>query len=399
MKLAILNHYASVPKNGAAETRHYEIAKRFIKNGDEVHIFIGDYSHLIGKRWTELGYKNDFKYEDINFHIIKTREYGGNSLERFFSSVEYYLNGKKIIRDFDFDRIIASSPHQFSWALANYYVKKIKNIPFFIEIRDVWPDDLIASKSLKKNSIPVKIFDFMCKKYYPKSSGIVSLLPDLRDHFYRLNIKLDNISFIPNGISKEYNVVPCEIVDNLINKNRKIKIAYTGSLGPSNGLLEFLTMLNKLESSFLNNFEFYFIGPGQKKYKNKLKEIVKSRNNIFFMNPIPKKCIKYLFKNIDILLFSLKDFNEMKNPAVSSTKLMDYMYSKKPILSVYHEGLVLNETKDAIFYNNNDVSSLKEALNKILNDNLENYGQKNFDYIKQNRLWDKLFLKFNDFIR
>lgn len=93
MNIAILNHYASIPEMGSSETRHFELAKRFVKDGHSVDVYVGDFSHLSGKRWSEtFGWR--FSKEGVNFIVVKTREYSGNSLSRLLSSYDYYKNGK-----------------------------------------------------------------------------------------------------------------------------------------------------------------------------------------------------------------------------------------------------------------------------------------------------------------
>ncbi|HAA82389.1 MAG: Glycosyl transferase, group 1, partial [Thermotoga petrophila] len=116
MNIAILNHYASIPEVGSAETRHFELAKRFVREGHRVDIYVGDFSHLTGKRWSEM-FGWSFSKDGADFIVVETREYIGNSLSRLLSSIDYYRNGRKKIIQSRYDVIIASSPHPFSWSL------------------------------------------------------------------------------------------------------------------------------------------------------------------------------------------------------------------------------------------------------------------------------------------
>ncbi|QTA38527.1 glycosyltransferase family 4 protein [Thermosipho ferrireducens] len=400
MNIAILNHYASTPDQSSGEIRHFELAKRFAKDGNQIHIYIGDYSHLVGDYWHNIKGML-FEEESVKFKVIKTRKYTKNSLKRFLSSYDYYKNGKKIITNEKYDVIIASSPHPFTWSLAYYYSKKLKT-PFYIEIRDVWPDDLVSLGSLSYSHPIAKVFDYMCKKYYPEAAGIISLIPDLSFHFKRLNTKVKNYIYIPNGIDTKFfeKIIKCQSVDKIIQNIPKntIKIAFIGSMVEHNGVKETIELIINVAPELSKNFSFIFVGPGQEDYINSLKSLAKNSRNIFFFEPIPKKCVPHLMQNVDVLLFTLSE-NQMNSPAISSFKLLDYMASGKPILSVDIEGLLFKKTNGAIFFKNGNQKSFEKALSKLLKTNLNEIGKRNKEFIQKKRNWDRLYNELSNFIR
>ncbi|PLV59458.1 glycosyltransferase family 4 protein [Thermotoga sp. KOL6] len=397
MNIAILNHYASIPEMGSAETRHFELAKRFVSEGYNVDIYVGDFSHLLKKRWSEV-YGWRFSKEGINFLVVKTRTYRKNSFDRFLSSYDYYRNGKHLILKGDYDVIIASSPHPFSWSLGWYYVKKKGKGKFFIEIRDVWPDDLLKFGSLSSFHPVAKLFDLMCRKYYPKADGLILLLPDLSKHFKRLKIQPRKHIFIPNGIDvKQFeNPKRCVTVDDIFSKipQGRVKVVYAGSIAPHKGIKEFLQTLKKVPKDLRNKFSFLFIGPSQPNYLEELKVISKDLSNVFFFDPVPKICVPYLLQKADFLLFTLSSA-EMNDPAVSSYKVLDYMASGKPVLCVDIEGLPFKKTGGAIFFNK---KNLTETLRTLLERDFSHLGLKNREFVEQERSWDPLYKKLKDFL-
>ncbi|ABR30234.1 hypothetical protein SU69_01905 [Thermosipho melanesiensis] len=398
MKILILNHYASIPELSSAETRHFEIGKRLVKKGHKITIAVGNYSHLLKKDWNSL-VENDFEKEGVIFKIIKTRKYRGNGLSRFLSSYDFYKNGKKLKNE-KFDIVVASSPHPFSWKLGNYISKK-QNIPLLIELRDVWPDDLIEAGLISRNHPIVPFFKYMSKKYYTRSSGVISLVPSIEKHLKSITSKKIPMKIIPNGVSLAnfFQPYPCKNLDEIpCFKNKTIKIVYTGSHNPSNGLEDVLKCIVKLEENLKNRFTFIFIGSGTE--KQKLINMAKNEKNVYFLNPISKSCIPYLLKEkSDVLLFSLKYFKNTEYPAFSSYKLLDYMASGKPILSVDQKNLILKNTNGAIFFTPKDCTSLSLALKKILDkDKIEKMGKNNVEYIKKHRDWDVLSEQFEEFL-
>jgi len=406
LNILILNHYASTPKHGSAETRHYEIAKRLVKRGHEVIIAVGDYSHLLGKKWSELTDSFRFLEDGIEFQVIKTRFYTGNGVDRLLSSYDYYKNGKTSLVVDNVDIIVASSPHPFTWPLAHYLSKK-RSIPFLIEIRDVWPDDLISMGALKKSHPVVPCFRHLCRKYYPRSEGIISLVPDLNEHFKSLKLKtLPRLYVIPNGIdiSVFENPKKCPEAEIILSKvpQGTLKVLYTGSHGPSNGLINVLKQLAHVPPKLRRNFSFIFVGRGPEKSKLISFAVEEKLSNVFFFDPIPKECIYYLISCADVLLFSLLPFEGTKFPAYSSFKLMDYMASGKPIISVNLQGLILKETQGAIFYDIYDSESFESALKLLLNTDMETLkkmGERNKRYIQKNRDWSVIAEKFEEVLK
>lgn len=391
MKIAILNHYASLPQMGSSETRHFELAKRFVQNGHKVDIYVGDFSHLNREKWTKV-YREDFQFQNVRFIVIKTREYSNNSLRRFLSSYDYFKNGKEKIMRSKYDIVISSSPHPFSWALGWYYCKR-KKAKFMIEVRDVWPDDLVSLGMISYSHPAARFFDHMCKKYYPKASQIISLMPDLSKHFDRLGLQNREILYIPNGVEFEtfQNPVPCKDIDEIFSKlPHGIKVVYAGSIVPHNGVKEFIELLNKVDQRIVRKFVFVFVGPSQREYLSQVKAMAKE--NVFFFEPVSKMSIPYLFSKSDILLFTLSQ-TQMSNPAVSSYKVLDYMASAKPVLSVDIEGLLFKLTNGAVFYKNDNHVSLQSALEQLLNQDLSELGRRNVQYIIKERTWDVLYKK------
>jgi len=396
LNIAILNHYASIPEMGSSETRHFELAKRFVKDGHSVDIYVGDFSHLSGKRWSEtFGWR--FSKEGVNFIVVKTREYSGNLLSRLLSSYDYYKNGKKLVVQGNYDVIIASSPHPFSWSLGWYYVKKKKG-KLFLEIRDVWPDDLVELGIISYSHPVSKVFEFMCKKYYPKADGIISLVPDLSRHFERLRVHPERFVFVPNGVdlSRFENYEHCPRVEEILSRvpQNKMKVLYAGSIVPHNGVKEFLEMLSGVKEDTREKFVFIFVGPSQPDYLEELKKTFRNLRNVFFFDPVPKKCVPSLFQKVDFLLFTLSP-TKMAHPAVSSYKVLDYMASGKPVLCIDVEGILFKETNGAIFFNGRN---LEEVLEDLLKKDYSHLGLKNREYVERERDWSRLYEKLKEFI-
>ena len=397
MKIWWLNHYAAIPETGGG-TRHFDIAVQLAKMGNEVKIFVADYHHLISKSWTERFKKNLIIKDGVELIVVPTRHYKGNNKERLLNMLDYSKNvveiGKKIADRPDV--VIGSSVHPFAWKAA-YKLSKYHRARFFIEVRDVWPKDLIKFGLMSRYN-PIAIYFSLLERWaYKKAEKIIALVPSFLDHLEDLKLRhlKEKVVIIPNGVllEKFENIHECKIVRDIFKDlENKVVFTYTGAHGPANDLktvLEGIKILN--EKKLRKNLFFVFVGSGPE--KDGLIRLMKQLNleNVKFVDPIPKDCIPHLLTKSNALIFPLGIVN-LEEPAFSSNKLVDYMASGKPIISVDMPGLPLKETNGAIFYKAGVPESFAKAIEDFLgtDDELKEMKERNIEYIKQNRDIKKL---------
>ena len=70
------------------------------------------------------------------------------------------------------DLIMATSP-QFFTAISGFMLSFFKRTPWIMEVRDLWPDSIVAVGLMKKNSIPFKILKKIEHCLYLSASKIV----------------------------------------------------------------------------------------------------------------------------------------------------------------------------------------------------------------------------------
>lgn len=393
MNIWWLNHYAVIPELGGG-TRHFDISLQLTKMGNKVKIFVADHHHLISERWTDRFKKDKIIKDGVELVIIPTRFYKTNNKERFFNMLDYCKNvvkmGKKIGEKPDV--VIGSSVHPFAWKAA-YKLSKHHKARFFIEVRDIWPESLIKSGLISMYN-PLAIYlSFLERWAYKKAEKIIALMPSFLRHLENLGFGYlkEKVVIIPNGVLPERfeNTYECEIVKNIFEDlKNKIVFTYTGAHGPVNDLGTVLRGVKILNEKNLNEKLFFiFVGSGPK--KDELINLAERLNlkNVKFMDPIPKKCIPYLLTRSSALIFSIGNV-ELEEPAFSSNKLVDYMASGVPVISVDVPGLPLGETNGAFFYEAGVAESFAKAIETFLSTDkgkLHEMGKRNTEYIKQNR--------------
>ena len=103
------------------------------------------------------GYKNRLvsieKIDGIN--VIRVWSFISSNkgiLKRILDYVSFAVSALIFGMRIDADLIIATSP-QFFTALSGKTLSKIKKVPWIMEIRDLWPESIIAVGALKNKSI------------------------------------------------------------------------------------------------------------------------------------------------------------------------------------------------------------------------------------------------------
>ncbi len=390
----IINQYTGSPHYGM-NYRSYYLSKEFIKNGNNVTIFSGSYSHLfVNLPETHSKYTKEI-IDGINYVWVETPKYkSSKSLGRVWNMLVFmfrlfFINIFKYQKP---DIIIISSLSLFP-VLNAYIWAKIFKIEFIFEVRDIWPLTLIEVGGMSKHHPLVIVLGWFEKLGYKKAKHVVSVLPYAKEHMVSHGMQEKKFRFIPNGIFldevENYDDVSSDIKA-LFPKNKFI-IGYAGTIGIANAL-EYLFESAELLKNH-SHIHFVIVGRGgelnhfqQYCIKNKL-------SNITFIPAIPKKQVQSILKLFDVcyLGWHSKDIYEH---GISANKLFDYMYSSTPILhSISIKNDIVREVKCGVTVDAEDSLAIKEAIlsfSSTKKDELAKMGQNGKEYVIKNHSYKTL---------
>ena len=97
------------------------------------------------------------------------------------------------------DMIIGSSPNLIA-ALGAAILSIFYRVPFVFEVRDIWPDSLLALKAIKKNSLVYIAFKFIEKFLYKISKKIIFVMEGGINYCFENGFNKKKIIHLPNGI-------------------------------------------------------------------------------------------------------------------------------------------------------------------------------------------------------
>ena len=270
-----------------------------------------------------------------------------------------------------------------------------------MEIRDIWPLTVIElGKKSKYN--PAMIFFRIIEKFaYKNADVIIGTMAKLDVHI-KNTVNTDfKFKYIPQGIDLEFLRKSENFNIDTLQKfplKSKLVIGYAGSMAVSNSL-ETLINASKILDKSNPEINFYFIGDG--KDKNKLINETKSQNNVYFFEKVNKEYVLSFLNKCDILYDSV-NHSKVYEYGISRNKLMDYMYSGKPILFSYdgYEDIISKVHNGFLVEPQNVEKLIKKILeiNELDKNHLTEIGKKGKDFVLTKRQFVILANKYSEIL-
>ncbi len=332
LKIVYLSHYFP-PEVNAPALRVSEMALRWSDSGHEVTVLTGFPNHPSGiipdefkgmrrlvTKFKELKVVRTFQYAAPNKGVVKRIM---NYLSFMFSSI--FLGSSKIGKP---EIIIATSP-QFFVAVAGFVLSRIKKCKYVFEIRDVWPEEIVAVGAIKSPLI-IRTLEAIEMFLYRKADLLVAVAQGTIDLLEERGIMREKIVLCPNGVNVEHfqNGSNGIALRKELGINDKFVVSYIGTHGMAHHLQDLLQVAKKLENK--NKIQFLFVGDGAEKKKlTRMAEEMKLKN-VIFHNQVSHEKIVDFYKATDLFVVPLKKAKLFTKNIPS--KIYEIMAVKKPIL-------------------------------------------------------------------
>lgn len=366
MKIIYLHQYFKTPDMSGG-TRSYEMAKRMVKAGHEVHMITS---------WTEnTDHTNWF---EENIEGIHTYWYPNsyNNAMSFSERIKAFIKFAKAasikaasLKDAD---IIFATSTPLTIAIPAIVASKLLKIPMVFEVRDLWPEIPIAIGALKN-----PLLKTLAKKLenwaYKNSSAVIALSPGMKEGIVQTGYPSKKVAVIPNSSDNrefQYNPIAAE---NFRTSRAWLGdsplLVYTGTFGKINGVTYMVSLakeLKKLNSSI----KILLVGDGAEKETviANAKSAGVYEDNLFYESQIPKKDIPSLLSASTMASALFIDLPEMRPN--SANKFFDALASGTPVFLNYGGWMhdLVNKYSCGITAWQMDISQVAKELNAKLQD-------------------------------
>lgn len=324
LRLYWVNHFAVAP-GGSGGTRHYEMGRELALRGWDVTIAASDF-HYQQRQYTQRvssSHRNavDEVIDDVRFRWLWAAPYVRNNWKRVWNwSTFAWSVFRARTHGPPADVVIGSSPHLLA-ALAAFGVSRRWSVPFVLEVRDLWPESIVAAGG--RRGIAYMLFGAMAKFLYARADKIVCLAGGVKAHLESLGIDRGKLVYVPNGVDP----AAYSMIDR--PSRETFTLIYAGAHGPANGLDVVLDAATLLRGE--SAIRLVLVGDGPAKTGLMEEAAARGLTNVEFRPPVAKREMPGLFANADAGLMVLRD-SPLFSFGVSPNKLFDYFGAALPVV-------------------------------------------------------------------
>jgi colanic acid biosynthesis glycosyl transferase WcaI len=402
MKILYVSQYFP-PEIGAPSARVSELAKLWVKNGHQVSVLTGFPNHPTGK--VPKAYRRKL------WRLCMTEEFYGARVCRTWllplanrKSWERMLNyasftASAVLRGVFLpkpDVVIATSP-QLLVGLAGLCIATFKCAPFVFEVRDLWPESLVAVGAAGESSRLYRVLAKIAKLLYRRAHHIVVVTPAFRDALVRhWDVPTNKISVVMNGVDVTlFTPGPTPIeVRKQFGLHEEFVVSFIGTIGNAHGVNTILEVAKFFSGD--TDIKFLLVGEGAEKDNLKLALEKTGLLNVIVADSLPRESIPDLIRACDVCLVLLRKSEVFKT--VIPTKMLEFLSCGRPVvLSVEGQASeILQAAEGGYAVQPEHAAALAAAIQalRIRPERAEKLGKNGAQFIRQHLSRDQTALRY-----
>jgi len=372
MNILFFSHYFP-PEVNAPARRTFDHCKKWVEMGHNVTVITNHPNHPHGKIFS--GYTNRFYSREIRdgINVLRVYTFLTPNAGFFRRTLNFILYG---ILALYFSLIIArpnvvigTSP-QFFCGLFAAFTAKIRRLPLILEIRDLWPESIIAVGALKNHRI-IDILTRIELWMYSAADHIVTVTHSFKKDIVGKGVDSKKISVVLNGVNFEHFSPrpPSHELQEKYNCSDTFNVGYIGTLGMAHSIGTILKAAHRLEiNGFAGRFKFFIVGDGAERSSLEFQAESLGLQNVNFTGLIPKDEIADYWSLLDLSVVHLKKTPLFKT--VIPSKIFESIGMGKPLLyGVEGESAeIIDKHQFGVLFEPENVDDLVDNLLLLFND-------------------------------
>lgn len=383
-----LSHISSIEQRGI----YTDLLRKFRDEGHDVTIVTPLERRLgIDTNMLEVDGVSILQVKTLNITKTNIVEKGIATL-----SIEYqYLRAiKKYLKDTKFDLVLYSTP-PITFEKVIQYIKKRDNAYSYLLLKDIFPQNAVDMKMMKKGGLLHRFFERKEKRLYSISDTIGCMSPANVDFIVKNNPEIDKSIVVvnPNSIEPLYIEYTKEEKNRVKTKynlpfDKKIFV-YGGNLGVPQGidfLIETTQQLKEPDAHFL------IVGSGTQYSKLKAWFDNFNPHNATLLAGLPKSEYDTLLAACDVgMIFLHKDFTIPNFPS----RLLTYIEMKKPVLAATDVntdiGKIIEKAECGYWVESGDINAIQNKITQLCEDDLTAMGEKGWELLQKEYLVERSY--------
>jgi glycosyltransferase involved in cell wall biosynthesis len=358
------------PETNAPATRTYEHAKRWVAAGCGVTVVTGAPNFPAGRLFP--GYRNRlWQRETVDgIDVVRVWTYitaNEGMLRRTLDYVSFMVSAtvaSLFLRRADV--VIATSP-QFFAAVAGWMAAALRRRPFVMEVRDLWPDSIVAVGAMQENAT-IRMLRRLEHFLYRRAARIVSVTESFRRIIASGGISAEKIAVVRNGADlRDFTPAPkpVDLVERLGLQGHFVA-GYIGTIGMAHGLATLLDAAAALKAD--DRIRFVVVGDGAERATLEREIRDRALTNVRFVGPVSRAEVLRYWQVLDAAVVLLRDTAVFRT--VLPSKMFEAMACAKPIvLGVRGEACdLLEDARAGVAIPPEDPAALVSALRGLAED-------------------------------
>jgi colanic acid biosynthesis glycosyl transferase WcaI len=386
MRLLFVSNYFP-PEVNAPATRLYEHARQWVEDGHDVEVLTSIPNFPEGQIYK--GYRNRYQRDTVSgIDVMRVPMYIAENkgmLKRTLSYLSFMLSCiwfSRRIRQRP-DVVVGTSP-QFFAAIGAYVIAVLKRVPFVLEVRDLWPESIVAVGAVKRNAL-IRLFERVELFLYRKSDHIVVVTDAFKAYIEGKGIPAERITVLKNGFDLRQlnNTIDSVMLASMRREfglEGKFVASYIGTIGMAHGVEVLMEAAQRCTDP---DIVFMVVGTGAERAKLEARQSELQLPNFRLIEKQPKDRVPYLLALSDVSVVHLKASPLFKT--VIPSKIFEAMAMKKPIaLGVEGETKeIIEQAGSGIPFQPEDADALAETVLRLKNDSLlyRKMGENGFECV------------------
>ncbi|MFC1692660.1 glycosyltransferase family 4 protein [Candidatus Latescibacterota bacterium] len=388
MRILFFSHYFP-PEGNAPAYRTFENCRRWVHNGHDVTVITCAPNVPNGILFK--GYDNAlFRRETVEgISVIRVWTFlaaNRGTVRRILNYLSYMLCSTffaLFLRRPDI--IIATSP-QFFCGWAGVLSSRLRRIPFILEIRDIWPESILAVEAIHNGWI-IRMLEWLEIKMYAAAQHIVTVGEGYRQRLMEKGFDSKDISVVMHGIDHDlfFPREPDQELKKELGLQGKFICSYVGTIGMACGLKVVLECAQLLKEEGNEKIVFLLVGDGAVREELEDEALLLCLNNVIFAGLQDKKMIPAFLSITSACLVHLR--KRVLFQTVMPSKIFEAAGMGRPIINGV-EGFasqIVEEAKCGICIEPDNADELLKALKHLLKypEEAEEMGQSGYKYVSK----------------
>jgi glycosyltransferase involved in cell wall biosynthesis len=331
MRILFFSHYYP-PEVNAPASRTAEHCRAWAAAGHDVTVVTCAPNHPSGKVYP--GYRNRlWQIEMIDgVRVIRVWTFlaaNQGFLLRTLNYLSYLISVTLGMAWLPSGEVAVSTSPQFFCGLAGLAARRLKKVPWVLEIRDLWPESIVTVGAMRKG-LAVRLLERLEALAYRRADRIVSVTDSFVPHIVERGGDRAKIVVIKNGVDFELFTRRAAIADikPQLGLEGRFVAAYVGTHGMAHGLGVILEAAERLRHD--PRIAFLLVGDGAERAG--LEQLRKERrlDNVIILGQRPKNEMPNIWAATDASLILLRRSDLFKK--VIPSKMFEAMAMQCPII-------------------------------------------------------------------